>query len=114
MLFLWYPKCSTCINAKKHLDNLGYEYKARDIKLDNPSFDELSEWHLKSGLDIKIFFNISGLVYRELGLKDKLSTMTLGEKIQLLSSDGMLIKRPLLITKDKIIIGNKLNEYDNL
>ena len=111
MLFIWYPKCSTCQKAKKWLDDNNIEYTLRDIVLETPTEEELSVWIKESGLDIKKFFNTSGMKYRELGLKDKLDNMSFGDKIKLLSSDGMLIKRPLIVG-DKIIPGFK--NYDIL
>ena len=111
MIFIWLPKCSTCQKAKKWLDDNGIKYTLRDIVLDTPSEEELKIWINKSGLDIKSFFNTSGLKYRSLGLKDKLDSMSFDDKVKLLSSDGMLIKRPLLIG-DKIIAGFK--NYDKL
>lgn len=111
MIFIWLPKCSTCQKAKKWLDDNGIKYTLRDIVLDTPSEEELKIWINKSGLDIKSFFNTSGLKYRNLGLKDKLDSMSFDDKVKLLSSDGMLIKRPLLIG-DKIIAGFK--NYDKL
>ena len=111
MLFIWYPKCSTCQKAKKWLDDNNIEYTLRDIVLETPTEEELSIWIKESGLDIKKFFNTSGMKYRELGLKDKLDNMSLEEKVKLLSSDGMLIKRPLIVG-DKIIPGFK--NYDSL
>ncbi|CCY46690.1 transcriptional regulator Spx/MgsR family [Firmicutes bacterium CAG:822] len=111
MLFIWYPKCSTCQKAKKWLDDNNIEYTLRDIVLETPTEEELSIWIKESGLDIKKFFNTSGMKYRELGLKDKLDNMSFEDKIKLLSSDGMLIKRPLIVG-DKIIPGFK--NYDSL
>ena len=106
MIFLWYPRCSTCKKAKKWLDEHDIKYTLRDIVLDNPNKEELREWILKSKIDVNKFFNTSGVKYRELGLKDKLKDMSFDEKIELLASDGMLVKRPLIIG-DKIIIGFK-------
>ena len=111
MLFIWYPKCSTCQKAKKWLDDNNIEYTLRDIVLETPTEEELSIWIKESGLDIKKFFNTSGMKYRELGLKDKLDNMSFEEKVKLLSSDGKLIKRPLIVG-DKIIPGFK--NYDSL
>ena len=111
MIFIWYPKCSTCQKAKKWLDDNNIEYTLRDIVLETPTEEELSIWIKESGLDIKKFFNTSGMKYRELGLKDKLDNMSFEDKIKLLSSDGMLIKRPLIVG-DKIIPGFK--NYDSL
>ena len=112
MLFLCYPKCSTCQKAKKWLDENGIEYELRDIKEDNPNIDEIKKWYEKSGVEIKKFFNTSGLIYKSMALKDKLPSMTENEKIELLSTDGMLVKRPLLITEDKVLIGFKEAEYE--
>ncbi len=106
MIFLWYPRCSTCKKAKKWLDEHDIKYTLRDIVLDNPNKEELREWILKSKIDVNKFFNTSGVKYRELGLKDKLKDISFDEKIELLASDGMLVKRPLIIG-DKIIIGFK-------
>lgn len=111
MIFIWLPKCSTCQRAKKWLDDNGIKYTLRDIVLNTPSEEELKIWINKSGLDIKSFFNTSGLKYKNLGLKDKMDSMSFDDKVKLLSSDGMLIKRPLLIG-DKIIAGFK--NYDKL
>ena len=111
MLFIWYPRCSTCQKAKKWLDENDIDYTLRDIVLETPSEEELALWIKESGADIKKFFNTSGMKYRELGLKDKLDSMSFDEKVKLLSSDGMLIKRPIIIGK-KIILGFK--NYDVL
>ena len=111
MIFIWYARCSTCQKAKKWLDDNEIKYTLRDIVLQTPTEEELKIWINKSGLDIKKFFNTSGHKYRELGLRDKLDSMSFDEKVKLLSSDGMLIKRPLLIG-DKIILGFK--NYDSL
>ena len=111
MIFIWLPKCSTCQKAKKWLDDNGIKYTLRDIVLETPTEEEHSKWVKESGLDIKKFFNTSGMKYRELGLKDKLDNMSFDEKVKLLSSDGMLIKRPLIVG-DKIIPGFK--NYDSL
>ena len=111
MTFIWYAKCSTCQKAKKWLDDNNIEYTLRDIVLETPTEEELSVWIKESGLDIKKFFNTSGMKYRELGLKDKLDNMSFDEKVKLLSSDGMLIKRPLIVG-EKIIPGFK--NYDSL
>ena len=114
MLFLCYPKCTTCQKAKNYLDNHHITYEFRDIKQDNPTYDELKKWYKKSGLDIKKFFNTSGLLYKSMELKDKLPNMTEDEKLKLLATDGMLVKRPLLVTDDKIIIGFKESAYEEL
>lgn len=105
--FICYPKCTTCQRAKKWLDDNGVEYELRDIKLDNPSLDELTKWYDKSGLPIKRFFNTSGLLYKSLELKDKLPHMSEQEALKLLSTDGMLVKRPLLIGDDFVLVGFK-------
>lgn len=112
MLFLEYPKCTTCKKAKKWLDDNNFEYTDRDIKLENPTFEELKEIYEKSGLDIKKFFNTSGMIYRELQLKDKLPTMTLDEKLKLLATDGMLVKRPLLVANNVVLTGFKEKEWE--
>lgn len=112
MLLIYYPKCSTCINAKKWLDEKGLSYTERCIKEKNPTAAEIKKWHKKSGLPLKKFFNTSGLVYRELNLKEKLPNMTEDEMYELLASDGMLVKRPLLITETSILIGFKVKEWE--
>ena len=106
-----YPKCTTCQKAKKWLDENKIEYAERHIVDKNPTKTELKKWIKQSGLDIKRFFNTSGLKYKELNLKDKLSTMSDEEKIELLSSDGMLVKRPLLISDKLILVGFKESEW---
>ncbi len=112
MLFLQYPKCTTCKNAKKWLDENNVTYEDRDIKLNNPSYDELKEFYEKSGLDIKKFFNTSGMLYKEMNLKDKLADMTVEEKLQLLATDGMLVKRPLVVKGDLVLTGFKETEWE--
>ena len=107
MLFVEYPKCSTCQKAKKWLDDNQLEYVDRHIKEENPTVDELKEWHKISGLPLKKFFNTSGLLYKELQLKDKLPTMTEEEQYELLASDGMLVKRPVIVKGDKVLLGFK-------
>lgn len=109
--FLCYKKCSTCAKAKKFLNIHNIEYDYREIYEDNPSEAELKEWINKSNLPLKRFFNTSGIVYRELNLKDKLPNMTESEAIKLLSTDGRLVKRPLLITEDTVLVGFKEEEY---
>ena len=109
--FICYPKCTTCQKAKKWLDDNKIEYELRDIKLDNPTLEELTEWHKKSGLPLKKFFNTSGLLYKSLELKDKLPTMTEEEMLNLLATDGMLVKRPLLIGQDFVLVGFKEAEW---
>ena len=103
--FICYPKCTTCQKAKKWLDDNKIEYEFRDIKLDHPTLEELTEWHKRSGLPLKKFFNTSGLLYKSLDLKSKLPTMTEDEMLQLLASDGMLVKRPLLVGDDFVLVG---------
>ena len=114
ILVLCYPKCTTCQKALKWLDNNSIEYELRDIKNDKPSYDELRAWYEISGLDIKRFFNTSGLLYKSMNLKEKLPDMTVEEKLRLLSSDGMLVKRPLLIHNNTVLTGFKESEWNNL
>ena len=109
--FICYPKCTTCQKARKWLDDNKVEYEFRDIKLDNPTLDELTEWHKKSGLFLKKFFNTSGLLYKSLDLKNKLPAMTEDEMLKLLASDGMLVKRPLLIGDSFVLVGFKEAEW---
>ena len=109
--FICYPNCTTCQKARKWLDDNKIEYEIRDIKLDNPTLDELSEWYKKSGLPLKKFFNTSGLLYKSLDLKNKLPTMSEDEMLALLASDGMLVKRPLLIGDSVVLVGFKEAEW---
>ncbi len=109
--FICYPKCTTCQKAKAWLEENKLQYDLRDIKENNPSFDEIKEWHKKSGLPLKRFFNTSGLLYKSLNLKEKLPTMTEEEQYQLLSTDGMLVKRPLVIGDDFVLAGFKEKEW---
>ena len=109
--FICYPKCTTCQKARKWLDDSKVEYEFRDIKLDNPTLDELTEWHKKSGLPLKKFFNTSGLLYKSFDLKNKLPTMSENEMLKLLASDGMLVKRPLLVGDDFVLVGFKDTEW---
>lgn len=111
MLFIEYPKCSTCQKAKKWLDSHGIEYTDRHIVENNPTYEELREWHEKSGKDIKRFFNTSGMKYRELGLKDKLPSMSTDEMLEFLSTDGMLVKRPVLVGNDFVLTGFREKEW---
>jgi len=106
-----YPKCTTCQKAKKWLDDNKIEYELRDIKEDSPSFEELSAWYEISGLSLKKFFNTSGLLYKSMNLKDKLPTMSEEEQLNLLSTDGMLVKRPLVIGEDFVLVGFKESEW---
>ena len=105
--FICYPKCTTCQKAQKWLDDNKIEYELRDIKLKNPTLDELTEWYRESGLQLKKFFNTSGLLYKSLDLKNKLHTMTEEQILELLASDGMLVKRPLVICNGIILVGFK-------
>lgn len=114
MLLIWYPKCTTCQKAKKWLDDNGMNFETRHIKEENPSYDELKEWYEKSGLPLKKFFNTSGLLYKSMQLKDKLPTMTAEEQLQLLASDGMLVKRPIIIKGDIILTGFREKEWEKL
>lgn len=109
--FICYPKCTTCVKAKKWLDDNKIEYELRDIKLDNPTLEELTSWHRLSGLPLKKFFNTSGLLYKSLELKNKLPEMSEEEMLRLLSTDGMLVKRPLLVGDDFVLAGFKENEW---
>lgn len=105
MLFVEYPKCSTCQRAKRFLDGHGVAYEDRNIKEDNPTAEELKSWHRRSGLPLKKFFNTSGLQYKALGLKDKLPDMSEEEQFALLATDGMLVKRPILVGDDFVLVG---------
>ena len=111
MLLVCYPRCGTCKKAQKWLDEKGIEYTYRDIKEDNPSLDELQKWYAQSGLDIKRFFNTSGQLYKSMQLKDKLPDMSTEEKLRLLSTDGMLVKRPILIDGDTVLVGFKESDW---
>ena len=111
MLFVCYPRCTTCQKAKKWLEEHDVVVEVRDIKENNPTIEELRAWHEKSGLPLKRFFNTSGLQYKALGLKDKLPEMSQEEQLALLATDGMLVKRPLLITEDTVYPGFKAEEY---
>ena len=111
MLFLCYPKCSTCQKAKAWLDQRGISYDLRDIKLNNPTAEELTAWYQKSGLPLKKFFNTSGLQYKALGLKDKLPEMSEADQLALLATDGMLVKRPLLVGEDFVLTGFRATEW---
>ena len=114
MLFIQYPPCTTCQKAKKWLDDNGLAYDARHIKEEPPTYEELKAWYQKSGLPLKRFFNTSGLKYKALELKDKLPTMTEEEQLHLLATDGMLVKRPLLITEDKVLTGFKPKDWESI
>ena len=109
--FICYPKCTTCQKAKKWLDDNKIEYELRDIKEDNPSYEELAAWHKMGGLPLKKFFNTSGLLYKSMELKDKLHSMSEEEQLKLLATDGMLVKRPLAIGEDFALVGFKESEW---
>ena len=113
MLFVCYPKCTTCQKARKWLEEQGVDVTIRDIKLENPSAEELRTWWTVSGLPLKKFFNTSGLQYKALGLKDKLPAMTEEEQLSLLSSDGMLVKRPILVGKGFVRVGFREKEWED-
>ena len=113
MLFVCYPKCTTCQKARAFLDERGVTYTSRDIKLENPALDELRAWYEKSGMPLRRFFNTSGLVYKSLGLnKDKLEAMSEDEQLALLAADGMLVKRPLLVGDEFVLVGFKQAEWE--
>ena len=112
MTFLCYPKCTTCQKAQKWLNEKGAVYELRDIKTENPTAEELRAWHEKSGLPLKKFFNTSGLLYKSMALKDKLPAMSEEEMFALLATDGMLVKRPLLIGDDFVLTGFKQSEWE--
>jgi arsenate reductase len=114
MLFIQYPPCTTCKKAKAWLDDHGVSYEDRHIKEQNPTYEELKAWYEKSGLPLKKFFNTSGLLYKSLSLKDRLPTMSEEEQLRLLASDGMLVKRPILVQGDKILTGFKEAEWEKL
>ena len=114
MLFVHYPPCSTCKKAKAWLDEKGISYDPRHIKDENPTYEELKQWHSRSGLPLKRFFNTSGLVYKSLDLKNRLEAMSEEEQLRLLASDGMLIKRPLAVTEEKVLVGFREAEWEQL
>lgn len=114
MLLIWFPKCSTCQKAKRFLDSQGVEYTLRDIKQDRPSRQELVQWHALSRLPLKKFFNTSGLQYKALDLKNKLPSMSEDEQLDLLESDGMLVKRPILVGDDFVLVGFKQEQWDGV
>ena len=111
MIFVCYPKCTTCQKARKWLDENQIAYEFRDIKLENPTYEELSRWHQRSGLPLKKFFNTSGLLYKSMGLKDRLPGMSDEEMLKLLATDGMLVKRPLLVGEDLVLVGFKESQW---
>ncbi len=112
MLFIHYPKCTTCQKAKRWLDTHQITYTERHIVEDNPSYDELKDWYAKSGLTLKHFFNTSGMLYKEMQLKEKLPAMSEEEQLRLLATNGMLVKRPLIVDKDKVLVGFKEAEWE--
>ena len=112
LIFIEYPKCTTCKSAKAWLDEAGIEYTDRNIKDENPTIDELREWYAKSGLPLKRFFNTSGMLYKQMSLKDKLPQMSEEEQLELLSTDGMLVKRPIIINDDTILVGFRQEEWE--
>lgn len=112
MLFVCYPKCTTCGKAKKWLEEQKVEFNERHIAEDNPSYEELKEWHEKSGLPLKKFFNTSGMLYKEMKLKDKIPQMTEDEQLKLLSTNGMLVKRPIAVTEEKVLVGFKEADWN--
>ena len=114
MLFVYYPKCSTCQRAKKWLEEKQIIFEARDVKLQNPTKEELIEWHQRSGLPLKKFFNTSGMLYREMQLKDRLPEMSEEEQYDLLASDGMLVKRPIVVTDDLVLVVFREKEWEKL
>lgn len=113
MIFICYPKCTTCQKARAWLDEHHITYNFRDIKLENPTYDELTAWHERSGLPLKRFFNTSGLLYKSMGLKDKLPQMSEDEMLKRLAADGMLVKRPLLVSDDFVLVGFKEAEWES-
>lgn len=114
MLFVCYPKCSTCMKAKKWLEEKEIEFEQRDIKEENPTAEELKTWWRKSGLPLKRFFNTSGKLYKEMQLKDRIPNMSEDEQIELLASDGMLVKRPILVQNEKVLVGFKEKEWQEI
>lgn len=114
MLFIEYPPCSTCQKARKWLEGNQITFESRNIKTENPTYEELKRWYRQSGLPLKRFFNTSDLLYKSLGLKDKLGTMTEEEQLRLLASDGMLVKRPLVIHGDRVLVGFWEKEWEVL
>ena len=114
MKFICYPSCSTCKKAKDFLDGNGISYELRDIKTQNPTYEELKTWYELSGLPLKKFFNTSGLLYKSMELKNKLSEMTEEEQLRLLATDGMLVKRPLLVDNQRIFVGFKSKDWESI
>lgn len=114
MLYICYPKCTTCLKAKKYLDENKISYTERNIKEENPTYDELKSWHEKSGMPLKKFFNTSGILYRSLKLAERLPDMSEEEQLRLLASDGMLVKRPIAVTENTVLVGFKEKEWEKL
>lgn len=114
MDFIYYPKCSTCQKAKKWLDENSFSYTERDIKTNNPTAEELKKWHKKSGMPLKSFFNTSGMIYKELNLKDKLPSMSEEEQYDLLATDGMLVKRPIVVGDNFVLTGFKPSVWEEI
>lgn len=114
MLFICYPKCTTCQKAQKWLDCNNLTYEFRNIKENNPSYDELKSWFEKSGLSLRKFFNTSGLLYKSMGLKDKLPTMSEDEQLKLLATDGMLVKRPIVVKDNTVFVGFRESDWEAL
>jgi len=112
MLFIQYPPCTTCQKAKKWLDEHGIVYTDRHIKEKNPTYEELKQWYQRSGLPLKKFFNTSGLLYKSLNLKEKLPAMTEEEQLRLLATDGMLVKRPVVVTENVVLTGFRAGEWE--
>lgn len=113
-LFLQYPRCTTCKKAKKWLEENNIKFEDRDLTIENPTKEELKSWYERSGLELKKFFNTSGVLYKEMGLKDKLKGMTEDEQLELLSIDGKLVKRPILVNDNMILVGFKEEDWKNL
>ena len=111
MLFVYYPKCSTCQKAKKWLDENNFKYTERHIVEENPTYEDLKDWYLRSGLPLKKFFNTSGLLYKDMKLKDKLPKITEDEQLKLLATNGMLVKRPVIVNGDTVLLGFKEEEW---
>lgn len=114
MLFIEYPKCTTCQKAKKWLDDNGLQYTDRHIKEEKPTYEELKAWHDKSGLPLRKFFNTSGLLYKSMQLKDKLPTLSEDDQLRLLATDGMLVKRPIVVDGEKVLVGFRADEWEKL
>ncbi len=114
MLYICYPKCTTCKKAQSWLDDHKLSYELRDIKENNPTFEELSEWYKLSGLPLKKFFNTSGILYKSMNLKDKLTEMSETEQLKLLASDGMLVKRPIVVSGETVLVGFKAEQWQKL